>query len=129
MQFSYKTEKMVALKKIMLKTAYLSRRRAETLLLLKSSKNLRDSLQTSRKPFSRAISLETAQFYGTQTKTCFSCNIAERSLFKHTRKKRSFDVTQSSNQPQLAANAPKHIFDRLERQKRISCREMWQRLF
>ena len=36
-------------------------------------------------------------------------------------------MTQSSKQPQLAANAPKHIFGQLERQKRISCREMWQR--
>ena len=67
------------------------------MLLLKSSKNLRDSPQTSRKPFSRAISLETAQFYGTQTKTCFFCNIAERSLVKLTRKKTRCSKKDSSN--------------------------------
>ena len=43
---------MVALKKIMLKTAQRSRRQGETLLLLKSSENLRDPPQTSREPFS-----------------------------------------------------------------------------
>ena len=48
---------------------------------IKSSKNLRDSPQTSRKPLSHAISMETAQFHGTQTKTCFSCNKAKRSVF------------------------------------------------
>ena len=99
--------------------------------LQRKSNNLRDSPQTGRKPFSHAISLEKAQFYGTQTKTWFSCNIAERSLFTHTHTQKNalFYVTQSSNQPQIAENTPKHVFDKLEREKRISCRETWQRLF
>ena len=77
--------------------------------LQRKSNNLRDSPQTRRKPFSHAISLEKAQFYGTQTKTCFSCNIAERSLFTHTQKNALFYVTQSSNQPQIAENTPKRF--------------------
>ena len=40
------------------------------------------------------------------------------------RKTLSF-VTQSSNQLKFAANKPKGVFDKLERQKRISCRKKW----
>ena len=52
-----------------------------------------------------------------------------KEAYLHTHAKKHLYVTQSSNQPSLATNALKHVFDKLEHQKRISCREMWQRLF
>ena len=52
-----------------------------------------------------------------------------KEAYLHTQKNALFYVTQSSNQPQIAENTPKHVFDKLEREKRISCRETWQRLF
>ena len=47
-------------------------------------------MQTGRKHFSGAISLETAQFYRKQTKTYFSCNKATRSVFKTQKGKTLF---------------------------------------
>ena len=45
--------------------------------------------------------------------------------FKHRKGKTRTFVTQSSNQLKFAAKKPKGVFDKLERQTRISCRKKW----
>ena len=49
--------------------------------------------------------------------------------FKHRRGNKLFFGTQSSNQLKFSANKPKDVFDKLEHQKRISCRKKWLKLF
>ena len=59
--------------------------------------------------FPHAISLETAQFYGTGTKNNFGAIRLKPAYFKHRKGKTLSFVTQSSNQLKFAANKPKDV--------------------
>ena len=60
-----------------------------------------------------------------EPKHVFAAIKLKAACFKHRKGKTLSFVTQSSNQLKFAANKPKGVFDKLERQKRISCRKEW----
>ena len=60
-----------------------------------------------------------------EPKHVFAAIKLKAAYFKHRKGKTLSFVTQSSNQLKFAANKPKGVFDKLERQKRISCRKKW----
>ena len=60
-----------------------------------------------------------------EPKHVFAAIRLKAAYFKHRNGKTLSFVTQSSNQLKFAANKPKGVFDKFERQKRISCRKKW----
>ena len=80
---------------------------------MKSSKNQSDLLQTGRQSFCGAITLETAQFYSKETRTCFPAITLHAEYFKHRKGKTLFcDI--SSKELNLVANKPKHSFGNIK---------------
>ena len=73
----------------------------------------------------RKIGLFPALLHREKVFCQFTASYAAFYLVLLKRRKTLSFVTQSSNQLKFAANKPKGVFDKLERQKRISCRKKW----
>ena len=60
-----------------------------------------------------------------EPKHVFATIKLKAAYFKYKKGKTRAFVAQSANQLKFAAKKPKGVFDKLERQTRISCRKKW----
>ena len=82
-KFNSEKKEKPALRNIMLKTAYHNKKQTKTLFWVKSSKIKVTRCKLEDNLFFGAITLETAQFYRTQTKTCFPAIKLHAAYLKH----------------------------------------------
>ena len=87
-------------------------------------------MQTERKPFSDAISLQNAQLYGKQTKTFFFSAIQlSATCFSQEKAKTLLFSMESSKKLNFVDNYPKDIFSAIKLMQRVFQRKTKWLLF